>query len=225
MSVLDQLSNGGEIIFTVPIAPVSQQADGKSRRKFQANVKQHMPKTSFLLSGDVHLDIYWRCSEVERYESHKSLDVDNIAKPLIDSLVGEILIDDTQLISVLVSWVDWELTSQELEIRLRCTSELVVRKQGLEFVEFNRGLCLPVYDIRLDNGLMADKERNIKAKLLILDIFEKMLTAYDELRKTSSHARTVLPQQRVFHRNKLTTRWQVTDLATKRAQLQMLRES
>lgn len=225
MIMLDKLPAGGQLFFAVPVAPVSQQAVGKSRKKFKADVKRHIPDTAFLYSDDVHLDIIWRCSEAHKYESHKSLDLDNLSKPLIDALVGELLIDDTQLVSILISWIDWESDSESLEVRLKSHSELIVLKQGLEFVEFGRGLCLPISDIRLEDGSMPDVKRNAEIKLMFLDAFERMVNLYFKGKKypeTASMARLALPQQRIFHRNKVEARWPVIELATKREQLRAL---
>ena len=79
----------------IPLAPVSQQSTGKKKRIFARQLRESLPKTDWLFSDDTNAMIIWRCTEERKYESPTITDIDNIIKPILDSLVGSLIIDDT----------------------------------------------------------------------------------------------------------------------------------
>lgn len=80
----------GEIVFEVGRSPVSLQSKSAKKREFKDFVSSIVKGTGFLLSGDVKIIIEWRVTEQHRYEHSSAYDVDNIVKPLLDSIsVGQ----------------------------------------------------------------------------------------------------------------------------------------
>lgn len=156
-----------------------------------------MPATEFLLSGDVSLEIQWTLHESVRYETDTAPDVDNILKPLLDSICGPkgILIDDNQVQHVSCSWMDWTTLQQRLDITLRFASDLFVSKEHLVFVDFGKSLCFPVNESAPREGLE-----------LFLSVIETQLQTRQRLRSLGLNyeaAQGVMPIQRFFHRSRL----------------------
>lgn len=136
----------GEIQFTIPCAPVSQQATRAAKERFTAEVRKITEPLEYLLDGEIRLEIVWSISEYDRWETPDAPDVDNILKPLLDALCGPqgILLDDCQVQALGVSWLDWTLDTQSVEILLKFRSDEFLRKEGLSFVRFKDGLCFPI---------------------------------------------------------------------------------
>lgn len=186
-----------QISLAFRLAPVSQQAQSRAKAEFVASVRAETTSAGFLLSGDVSLEVEWLVAEQVRYETDRSPDVDNILKPLIDSLAGPagILIDDNQVQHVSCSWLDSNSDQEELHVRVRYTPGEWVNKRGLVFVQFARGLCLPI-----------PAEEWHFVSLAWLESFKGLLSARfaaDEQALPYSWSRMLMPQQRVFHRSRL----------------------
>jgi Holliday junction resolvase RusA-like endonuclease len=187
----------GDFEFSFPFGPVSLQAASSLKETVKAQFRAHLPTTEFLLSGDVSLEIQWFLHESTRYESDTAPDVDNILKPLLDSITGPqgILIDDTQVQHVSCSWLDWTSFEQRLEIRIRFSPDLFVAKDNLVFVDFGNALCFPLHTDAPPGALE-----------LLVNHIELQLKARQELRKLSwdyYSAQGIMPIQRFFHRSRL----------------------
>lgn len=188
----------GEIELAFDLAPVSLQANSKTKKAFTTSVRAITKSALYLLSGDIALSIEWMIHEKNRYENDQSPDLDNILKPLLDALCGPdgLLVDDNQVQQVSCSWIDWTNESdQKLLVRLKFNPDLWLPKRSLYFVRFNNNLCLPMCSNLQD-----------AAQRYILDLFEQMLSARDFLLKQGEDyyaANRVLPVQRLFHRTRL----------------------
>jgi Holliday junction resolvase RusA-like endonuclease len=146
MTPLESVPPPGLLEFTLPLAPVSQQAKSEAKSEFKCAVQAFTKTAQYLLAGDVQLSVEWLVSEQARYETDRSPDVDNILKPLIDSLVGPdgLVIDDNQIQSVSCSWIDWHREEEQIRVELRFLPDEWLQKQGLVFVQFENGLCMPI---------------------------------------------------------------------------------
>jgi hypothetical protein len=149
------------------------------------------------LSGDVQIEIQWLVHQQYRYEYHKAPDIDNIIKPVLDSLCGKsgLIIDDTQVQYIGCHWIDWTKRDHKLTLTIKYSPDDYVSKEKLVFAEFDRGLCLP-FNLTLDN----------KAALMILTTWSNMIEKRKELDSKGLDyysSMMFLPIQRFFHRNKL----------------------
>jgi Holliday junction resolvase RusA-like endonuclease len=193
-----QPPENGYIQFSFPFAPVSLQATSSRKEELKANVRAQLSAIEFLLSGDVSIEIQWNLHESIRYETDAAPDIDNVLKPLLDSICGPqgILVDDNQVQHVSCSWIDWTLFQQRLDITLRFASDLFVSKDGLVFVDFGNSLCFPV-----------NRNNSPEALKALLHVVEMQLQVREQLRSLSSNyalGQGVMPIQRFFHRSRLT---------------------
>ncbi len=187
----------GEIQFDLELEPVSQGANSKQKGKLRKAVKSVCSKYQFLLSGDVQVEIQWLVHQQYRYEYHKAPDIDNIIKPLLDSLCGKeaMLLDDTQVQYIGSHWIDRKKKDHKLTVTIKFTSDDYVLKSNLVLVEFDKKLCLPF-------NIQSSQEAN----LIILNHWKSMIAQrnqFDDMGMDYYSSRMILPIQRFFHRNKL----------------------
>lgn len=92
-------------ITDIDLPSVQSRADAKAI--FDQRMSDELAKFQYILTGDLAIDVEWYGNWEERYDTGRSKDVDNVIKPLIDSLCGpdRIIIDDNQIHSVRVSWI------------------------------------------------------------------------------------------------------------------------
>lgn len=189
----------GEMHIELEIEPMSSGASAKSKKILRKSLHEKCKQFQFLLSGDVQIEIIWMVHEQYRYECHKAPDIDNIIKPILDCLSGPdgILIDDTQIQYIGCRWIDWTEDDHKLEIVLNYFPDLYVRKKDLQFVEFDQGLCFPINTFHPEEGIK-----------ILLDAVSESLRVHKKLEDHGMDyydAKGVLPIQRFFHRNKLTS--------------------
>ena len=202
----------GELLFELNVAPVSVQSKSAAKKLFEAEVRKLTRPLTYILTGDVSVEVEWLVHERARYESDASPDVDNVIKPLLDSFAGVdgLLIDDCQIRSVGVSWIDWTRSDQQLRISFRYQPDEWTRRSGLQFVNVGGALCLPY-------------ESNIPTHALKLRIehYDRMFEMSKRLEAlTGDHylSRVVLPVQRLFHRTRIHG-FPVVELSTLKAEL------
>lgn len=187
----------GEIRFELSIAPVSQQANAVAKSAVKNEICSITRSLEYILTGDVKIEIEWLIHEKLRYESDQAPDVDNIIKPLLDSLCGPegLLIDDCQVQSVSCHWIDWTKEDQQIAVRVSYMPNDWLKKKNLFFVQYPKGLCFPI------NGNLPHEALN-----LILNRVEKMLADREELQLLSNDyyfSKMCLPIQRFFHRTRV----------------------
>jgi Holliday junction resolvase RusA-like endonuclease len=194
----------GELSFTLALGPASVQGGKVKKDALLEEVLRQTRDFQYLLTGDMALDIEWMIHEHERYETDRSPDIDNIWKPLIDSFCGPqgVLIDDCQVQSVAMRWIDWTFDRQEINVRMKFHSDEWMRKAGLYFVHHRRALCFPV-----GGGLKPELEARVVEHL------RGMIESRDRLMATGVDyyaAKSVMSVQRPFHRSRL-QRFEVRD--------------
>jgi Holliday junction resolvase RusA-like endonuclease len=196
MTFLGASPLSGILEFELNLAPVSLQARSEAKAAFRTAIQNITQTAAFLLAGDIHLSVEWFISEQARYETDRSPDVDNILKPLIDSLVGPkgILIDDNQIQNLSCSWVDWHQSSEQVHIALRFSPDEWLPKDGLVFAQFKNGLCMPIPEV------------SIGERLGWLEAYSIVLATRGDADKKGipyKWARIIMPSQRVFHRTRI----------------------
>lgn len=188
----------GEIQFELNLEPISQGSSSKQKSKLRAALKNVCQHYKFLLSGDVQIQIQWMVNQKYRYEYHKAPDIDNIIKPLLDSMCGKagLIIDDTQVQYIGSQWMDWINQNHKLKITVKYLADDYVFKSNLIFIEFDKGLCLPINHINSD-----------EATIIYIEALQAMIDKrkeFDQMGLAYHSSRIALPTQRLFHRNKLT---------------------
>lgn len=188
----------GEIVFEIKRSPVSLQSKSAKKNEFKEFVFSLIKGAGFLLSGDVKIIIEWQITEQHRYEHSNAYDVDNIIKPLLDSMSGPegILVDDNQVQSIECYWMDiYQEQDEKLIVTIKYMNDEWLYKDGLEFVVFENNLCLPLWS-------------NLKKEHQIL--FIESYRAGLELKNNAlaagmdyMHASLGSPIQRVFHKGRL----------------------
>lgn len=194
----------GRLEFEMQFTPVSRQSRKPKRTEIKNQVQSITTQYEYLLSGDLHVEICWIVHEHERYETDRSPDIDNILKPLLDGLVGQdgLMIDDNQVQSVHMYWVDTTQHQQSLRFSIDFVHDDWIPKKNLIFVSFEKGLCFPF-----------NTDMPWEYNVMILDALENRLS---DIRKLEGLGvdyyvrKRIMPIQRFFHRSRV-TKFQVLD--------------
>ncbi|OEU66353.1 MAG: hypothetical protein BA863_16070 [Desulfovibrio sp. S3730MH75] len=190
-------SEEGKTTFKVFTPPVSSQGSRSKKDTLTEKLRNTTKSIPILLTGDVSIEILWFVNEVERYESDKTADVDNILKPILDALCGPegILINDCQVQHVVSSWVDRYDEMEHIEISISYEPDAWFEKESIVFVQLENALCMPL-------------AKNLEPECLkiSLDIFEMQLQSRNRIFErggTYYQARSVMSIQRLFHRTRV----------------------
>lgn len=191
-----------EIALRFDIEPASVQSSRTKKDGFAAVVKAAIARYPFYIVDDVTLEIEWVLSEKAKYESDKKADIDNILKPLIDSMTGPdgLLVDDTSVQSLYCGWLSHTLDTDVVHVRMKSQktesiSEVAIDRDALIFVETEKSLFMPI-----DQSLPAS------VNATTLQLMMKRIAIRDHLRTvTGSYgaAQNVMPQQRYFHKSRI----------------------
>ncbi|MEK2607954.1 RusA family crossover junction endodeoxyribonuclease [Pseudomonas shirazensis] len=86
---------------------VSTQSRLERKRELTQVIQRELSQFKWLISGSVRIEFAWYLHSTQRQETDKVGDLDNITKPILDSLTGPdgILIDDSQIGSVNTFWM------------------------------------------------------------------------------------------------------------------------
>lgn len=203
---IEQFDESGRVVITTSLSPVSLQSRSARKEEFKEQlsgaIREH---TDRILLGDVQVDIDWYISQRDRYRSNRVADIDNIVKPILDSLHGPngIMVDDGQVQAVDVRWMDPVSPNLTLTIEVRALSneDWFPPREGLYFVEFDNECMWPVIPSQLEENPDATflwVERAYTSYVSSKYLEEQGISAY--------YADTVLPIQRFFNTTDL-RRW------------------
>lgn len=135
-----------EIKLSIP--PVSQQSSRTKKNIIIEAIQSKIENLSCFFVGDVIVDIEWFIHEQLRYEEDSSADVDNIIKPILDSLCGKkgLMINDCQVQSISCSWIDHHIKDeQKVHITIESLFEdLVISTRDIAFLKINNVFCFPI---------------------------------------------------------------------------------
>lgn len=185
----------GHVVLCLPIEPVSLQASRKKKEVVTSAIRNITSSFSFILVGDVQIDIEWQIHQQERYESDSSADVDNILKPILDALSGPkgVLVNDCQVQAISCHWIDCDPDEQQITIRIQMfLNDEWLLKDGLIFAHIEKGLCYPI----------ILEEIEPECELEILEILESNIARRENLLAMGAsyyHAQMMMSVQRVFH--------------------------
>lgn len=137
----------GKAEFIVKGSPASVQASKYKRDLYINSIKSQFKSLSYILTGDIILDITWLLPMKSRYETNANADIDNCLKPIIDAFTGEdgLFIDDCQLSGLYVCWKHIESEEDERVIfEFKFIASEFSLKRDLAFVRLENSLCIPV---------------------------------------------------------------------------------
>jgi Holliday junction resolvase RusA-like endonuclease len=127
---------------------VSIQSQKKVRDELCSAIQRKLLPFEWICAGPVNLELLWYLHGTQRQETDKVGDIDNITKPIIDSLTGErgLLIDDSQIGSLHTFCNSRNHLTQKdaLYIRLQFNNDECLRKDNLVFVQYAGAVCLPI---------------------------------------------------------------------------------
>jgi Holliday junction resolvase RusA-like endonuclease len=186
----DKSFQNNEIQISINIEPVSIQNKQENKDKLKHKIHKITDKSMYILTDTCFIDIDYFCNYYKRYKNHGSYDIDNIIKPILDSLNGMegLIIDDYLFDRVSVNWID-KNDEDDLQLRIYYQELSYVEKNEL-IIYKNNNWCFPFTN--------KDKEDVIKVVKGYFDIWNKIQNGNDYLKY-----RGYLPLQRFIPYNKL----------------------
>lgn len=134
----------GEIKFAAPVKPVSVQNNGGRKRAYRDQMQRITTRSQYIVTGTCWVAIDYYCHHVKRQKNPGVYDMDNIIKPILDSLVGinGLIVDDVLVDRVTVNWID-TLCDDYIEIEIKYIDLIFVKKTELLFIKSDSGWCFP----------------------------------------------------------------------------------
>ncbi|MCG6142814.1 RusA family crossover junction endodeoxyribonuclease [Leptospira mtsangambouensis] len=127
---------------------VSVQSKKAHKLNLIESIKSEISKFSWLICGSVNLEVAFYLDAIQRQETDKIGDIDNITKPIIDSLLGYngILIDDSQIGSLTSLWISrYETISENiLKLKIEFNNDFCISKNNLIFIQYIGAICTPI---------------------------------------------------------------------------------
>lgn len=128
-------------------------------------IQNELSKFKWIISGCVNIDFIWYLHAVERQETDKVGDIDNITKPILDSLIGPngVLIDDAQIKALYTYWLSRNELIEDnlLKIKISFNNDDCLEKSNLIFIQYVNAICLPI------NVELTDHKQLLGALLLV----------------------------------------------------------
>lgn len=170
----------------------SVQSRKQKKDELLTAIREELLKYKWIIAGQVSIELHWFLSHYQRHETDSSGDMDNITKPMLDSLVGEngIIIDDSQIKAIYTQWhaKNEFLKGSFLRIRISFTNDFSMVRDQLFFVQYHNAMCT-AFDIRRDEikNLLAIKfiihnklrSRKLGNKFSLLAFFPLSYSTYD----------------------------------------------
>jgi Holliday junction resolvase RusA-like endonuclease len=125
---------------------VSVQSQGARKRELVDAIHVELSRFKWIISGSVQIEFAWYLHGVERQETDKVGDIDNITKPILDALTGAagILIDDAQIGSVHTFWMsrNEQLSYSVLKLEVQFNNDDCLDKHNLVFIRYWDAMCI-----------------------------------------------------------------------------------
>lgn len=150
--------------------PVAYTAKSEKRAEFRKRVRAEIGVEYYFID-EVKVDITLHIDEQRFRETDKTADVDNFAKCILDCLKGKdgILIDDCQIQSLHISWIDVHDEHEWFEVEIKSHPDEFMLKD-VKLYEMPNGLWYPLSNRSWDHGAaMPVNDATIIAGPLILE--------------------------------------------------------
>lgn len=135
----------------------SIQSKKKTRNALCSAIHDALKNFKWICAGSVNVEFLWYLHGTQRQETDKVGDIDNITKPILDSLIGVkgLLIDDSQVGSLHTFWQsrNHETEKDAVYIRIQFINDECLNKHNLIFVQYAGAVCLPLnvdFERRMD---------------------------------------------------------------------------
>lgn len=144
---------------------ISRQSRKQTFNNLIGLIHQELSKFQWIIVGSILVDFVWYLNAVERQETDKIGDLDNISKPIQDALSGikGIIVDDSQIGGLYTYWQSRNNLSNDniLYITIKFNNDFVLFKRNLKFIQYNNAICLA---LNIDINNLKDL---IVAKIII----------------------------------------------------------
>lgn len=205
----------GELTLHFPFEPKCYQDEfkqNKSKQDYLLKIQERFKSLHYYYTNDVKVVITLLFSEHKRYATPDIGDLDNYAKVICDSLKGVngIMIDDTQIQSLDITWVD-TCADHRFEIMIKSLPDYFSLKP-LKLFEMPDHLFYPLSQISWTiNGpeKLSDDAFNKYVEYLKASI-HRSKTWRHELRESGSNpndayfmSRDISPDIRGYHKNRI----------------------
>lgn len=169
----------GKAEFIVKGSPASVQASKDKRDQYINSIKNQFKPLSYVLTGDIILDITWILPTKSRYETDAKADIDNCLKPIIDAFTGGdgLFIDDCQLRGLYVCWRHIESEDERVIFKFEFVASEFSLKSELAFVRLESALCTPV-NLNWPHAAKITWASFLKSSQASKDILEKLEVSY-----------------------------------------------
>ena len=125
---------------------VSVQSRNERKQELVDSIHVELSRFKWLIAGSVQIEFAWYLHSIERQETDKVGDIDNITKPLLDALTGPhgILIDDSQIGSVHTFWMsrNEQISYSLLKLEIQFSNDDCLDKHNLVFVRYWNAMCV-----------------------------------------------------------------------------------
>nr|WP_255593622.1 RusA family crossover junction endodeoxyribonuclease [Acidovorax sp. sic0104] len=127
---------------------ISTQSRAARRIELVQGIRNELSKFKWLISGSVQIELAWYLHSVERQDTDKVGDIDNITKPILDSLIGPqgVLIDDSQIGSIHTFWLSRndQLSYNVLRLQVQFSNDDCLSKEQLKFIRYWDAMCIAI---------------------------------------------------------------------------------
>ena len=126
------------------------------------NILAELKNFKWLIFGKLQIEIHWFINSVERQETAKIGDLDNITKPILDTLAGKngILIDDSQINSIHTTWSTKNALKKDniAKLIICFNNDYTILKENLYFLQTSQAVYMPLnFDINSKDELVDIK--------------------------------------------------------------------
>ena len=199
--LIEESANSRIIIHVEMEKIASLQSKKQVRDQITQLIQNELIKFKWIISGSVVVEFGWYLNAVERQETDKLGDIDNISKPIQDSLIGEkgILIDDSQIGGLYSFWMCRNdiISDNILRIDIKFNNDETLKKENLMFIQYDNAICMP---LNIDNTDV----NNLLGCKMFLHAKRKMRRQSDKVKKKGHNLDTYLKLTSWdFHRTRL----------------------
>lgn len=125
---------------------VSAQSRTERKHELTQAIQRELSRFTWLISGRVQIEFAWYLHGVERQETDKVGDIDNITKPVLDALTGPngILVDDSQIGSIHTFWMsrNEQIAYSVLKLTVQFSNDDCLDKHNLVFIHYWNAICV-----------------------------------------------------------------------------------
>ncbi len=181
----------GRITLFVNIKPVNQKGKRDKKENLKSEIQKITNKSNFIITDTCWIAIDYYCRHIDRLKYPGVYDIDNIVKPILDSLVGKagLIIDDVIVDRIIVNWIDSPY-DHHFEINIEYPDLIYFPKSELIFLKSQSGWCFPT-----TKKIIQYSFNVVKKYFEVWDSIQSENDYYEKLRS--------LPIQRFIYQNKI----------------------